>query len=326
MGRLDLSIAAAVVAMLSSIASGQTVAPLSGAGPPASDPTFRVGAGDVIQIRAVDDEEIPDKQVRIGVDGYISLPTVGRLRVTGLTAEEIQTAVADRLKRLYVDPDVSVSVVETHSQPVTVVGAVKTPGVMQLQGRKTLVEILSAAGGPLDDAGPSAKIARLKEFGQIPLPNAHDDPTGAYSIADVNLQAVMDGRDPAENIVIMPNDVINVPKGQMIYVIGEVLKPGTIVLGEKNSVTVLQAIGVTSGISKTAKASETKILRLTPGSSTRTEITVNLQSMLAGKGSDVPLQPDDILYVPNNLKKEVAMKTLDGLAGAGVAGALYRIP
>jgi polysaccharide export outer membrane protein len=299
-------------------------APVS-SGPAIGDPTFRVGAGDVIQIRVVDDEEIPEKQVRIGADGYISLPTVGRLRVAGLTAEEIQFAVADRLKRLYVDPDVSVSVAETHSQPVTVLGAVKAPGIQQLQGRKTLVEILSAAGGPAEDSGSSVRITRQKEFGQIPLPNAHDDPTGAYSIADVNLQTIMDGRDPAANILVMPNDQINVPKGQVVYVIGEVLKPGIIVLGEKNAVGVLQAVSIASGISKTAKASQTKILRVTPGSLTRTEITVNLQNMMAGKGNDVALQPDDILYVPNNLKKEVGLKALDSLAGAGAMSVLYRL-
>jgi polysaccharide biosynthesis/export protein len=319
MGRVDI-LAAAMLA-LSTAASGQSLPP----SPATGDPTFRVGAGDIIQIRVVDDEEIPEKQVRIGADGYISLPTVGRLRVAGLTAEEIQAAVANRLKRLYVDPDVSVSVAETHSQPVTVLGSVKTPGIIQLQGRKTLVEILSAAGGPAEDSGASVRITRQKEFGQIPLPNAHDDPTGAYSIADVNLQTIMDARDPAANIVVMPNDLINVPKGQVVYVIGEVLKPGIIVLGEKNAVGVLQAVSIASGISKTAKASQTKILRLTPGSLTRTEITVNLQNMMAGKGNDVALQPDDILYVPNNLKKEVGLKALDSLAGAGAMSVLYRL-
>jgi polysaccharide export outer membrane protein len=319
MVRLDFLTAAMLA--LSAAASAQSVQP-----PPATgDPTFRVGAGDIIQIRVVDDEEIPEKQVRIGADGYISLPTVGRLRVAGLTAEEIQAAVANRLKRLYVDPDVSVSVAETHSQPVTVLGSVKTPGIIQLQGRKTLVEILSAAGGSAEDSGSYARITRQKEFGQIPLPNAHDDPTGAYSIADVNLQTIMDARDPAANIVMMPNDLVNVPKGQVVYVIGEVLKPGIIVLGEKNAVGVLQAVSIASGISKTAKASQTKILRLTPGSLTRTEITVNLQNMMAGKGDDVALQPDDILYVPNNLKKELGMKTLDSLAGAGAMGVIYRL-
>ena len=94
-----------------------------------------------------------DKPVRVGSDGYINLPTVGRVKVADRTTEEVQTEIVGRLKRLIVDPDVSVTVVETHSHPISVVGAVKTPGVFELQGRKTLLEVISLAGGPRDDAG-----------------------------------------------------------------------------------------------------------------------------------------------------------------------------
>ncbi len=291
-----------------------------------SDPAFRLGPDDVISIRAVDAEEISDKQIKIGEDGFINLPTVGRIKAAGLTVEEVQTEVVNRLKRLIVSPDVAVSLVETHSQPVTVTGSVKNPGVIQLQGRKTLVEILAAAGGPADEAGYSIRITRQRIFGDLPLPGAHVDDTGAYSIADVNLAAIMDARDPAANIVLKPNDLINVPKAQMVYVIGEVLKPGNIVLGEQKTVTVLQAISLASGLSKTAKSTETKILRVTPGSSARTEIAVNLKLILAGKTNDVPLQAEDILYVPNSLKKDVGLRTLEALSGAGITTVIYRVP
>jgi len=295
-------------------------------GSPATDATFRLGAGDVIQVTAVEAEEIPKGPVRISSDGYINLPAVGRLKAADSTIEELQSAISERLKRLIVDPDVTVSVVETHSQPVSVVGAVKTPGIIQLQGHKTLLEVLSMAGGPADDAGYTIKITRQKEFGPLPLTNIATDARGDYTVAQVNIQAVTDGRDPKSNILMMPNDIVNVPKAQMVYVLGDVLKPGSIVLGDQKTVTVLQAISVASGLGKTAKATQAKILRLTPGSPRRSEIAVNLKTMLNGKGDDIDLRAEDILYVPTSLKKDIALKTLDSLGGAGAMSVLYRVP
>jgi protein involved in polysaccharide export with SLBB domain len=89
---------------------------------------------------------------------------------------------------------------------------------------------------------------------------------------------------------------------------------------------VLQAVSLASGITKTAKANQVKVLRLTPGSATRTELVLNLQLMLNGKVNDVMLQPDDILFVPNNLRKELGIKTLDALAGTAATGVIYRLP
>ena len=286
----------------------------------------RLGAGDVIQIHAVEAEDMSDKPIRIPPDGYINLPAIGRVKAAGRTTEEVQAEIVSRLERLIKKPDVSVSVMETHSHPISVVGAVKTPGVFELQGRKTLLEVMSLAGGPRDDAGYTARITRRIEAGTPPLANAVLDSSGQFSIAEIPLQNVMDARDPGSNILIMPNDVISVPKAQMVYVIGDVLKPGGIALGDQNSLTVLRAISIVSGMTKTAKSTEAKILRLTPGSTTRTEITVNLKKILAGKSDDVSLQSDDILYVPTSLKKDIALRTLESLGGSAVTSVIYRLP
>ena len=136
----------------------------------------------------------------------------------------------------------------------------------------------------------------------------------------------MDATDPAGNIVMMPNDVISVPKAQMVYVIGDVLRPGGIALGDQKTVTVLQAISIASGLGKTAKSTEAKILRVVPGTSTRTEVAINLKTILAGKTSDVLMQPDDILFVPTSLKKDVALRTLEALSGSAMTTVLYRLP
>ncbi len=288
--------------------------------------SLRLGPGDVIQIHAVEAEEMSDKPIRVLADGYLNLPTVGRIKAADRTPEELQAEIVIRLKRLIVNPDVSVSVVETHSHPISVLGAVKNPGVFELQGRKTLLEVLSLAGGPRDDAGYIARITRQIEFGTLPLTKATLDSSGEFSVAEVPLQKVMDARDPGGNIVMMPNDVVSVPKAQMVYVIGDVLKPGAIAMGDQNGVTVLQAIAIVSGMNKTAKSTEGKILRVTPGSTLRTEFVVDLKAMLAGKYGDVPLQPEDILYVPSSLKKDFAFRTLEALGGTGITSMIYRVP
>ena len=323
MARCSFFIAAAFYAGMLT-ASGQSAAPL--ASPASAGAASRLGPGDVILIHAIEEEGMSDTPIRIGSDGFINLPTVGRLKVVNRTAEEVQIDITERLKRLIVNPDVSVTVVETHSHPISVVGAVKTPGVFELQGRKTLLEIMSLAGGPRDDAGYTARITRQMEFGALPLESSTTDPSGQFSVAQINLQQIMDARDPSGNIVMMPNDVISVPKAEMVYVIGDVLKPGGIALGDQRQVTVLQAISIASGLGKTAKSTDAKILRVNPSSTTRTEVPVNLKTILAGKTSDIALQAEDILFVPTSLKKDVALRTLESLGGSGLTSVIYRLP
>src|SRR5438876_580086 len=105
--------------------------------------TYVLGRDDVITIRVTDAEEIGDQPVRIDPNGYIDLPMAGRLRAAGLTMEQLKAALVSRLKTYLNQPEVTVSIAEVHSQPVSVIGAVNTPGVIQLQGNKTLFEILA---------------------------------------------------------------------------------------------------------------------------------------------------------------------------------------
>ena len=113
---------------------------------------------------------------------------------------------------------------EIRSQPVSVFGAVTKPGVVQLQGRKTLYEVLSMAGGPRETAGSSLTVTRRRENGEIPLPGATIDPTGQFSTAELNVQEILEGKNPAANIEIKPNDMISVSEANsnMIYVVGDV--------------------------------------------------------------------------------------------------------
>jgi polysaccharide export outer membrane protein len=250
---------------------------------------------------------------------------VGRVQASGRTTEDMEKEIATRLKTYIRNPEVSVSVVELRSQPVSVIGEVMTPGVHQLQGRKTLVEMLSLAGGTRQDAGYSVRVTRQKEWGPIPLPHAAVDSSGEFSVAEVNLKEIMDAKNPAANILIMPHDVISVPRAELVYVIGDVKRSGGFVLGEKARMSVLQALSLASGLEKTAAPSKAKILRAsTTHDLKRTEIPVNLKRVLAGQDQDVPMEPDDILLVPGSKTRTALIRGLESALQIGTGVAIYR--
>lgn len=287
--------------------------------------TYTLGPGDQMVIRASGIEEITDKPIPIDSLGNIDLPTVGRIAAAGLTTEQLEAAIEARLKKYLVDPDVSVYLAEMRSQPISVLGAVQQPGVHQLQGEKSLFEVLSLAGGLRENSGNVVKITRKLRWGRIPLANVQDDPSGQFSVASVSVKDIMSASNPAENIMIKPEDVVSVPQADMIYAIGAIKKPGGYALGVNRSLSVLQILSLAEGLEKVAATSDAKIMRAVAGTSDRTEIPVNLKKILAGKGSDVPLQADDILFVPTSASKSVGYRTLEALAqSAGFA--IYRVP
>src|ERR1035437_5498567 len=129
---------------------------------------YVLGPDDQIVIHAIDSPEISDKPFLIGMNGNVTLPLIGRVQAGGLTVEQFEAELNTRLKKYLHDPQVSVTVAEFRSQPVSVFGAVTKPGVIQLRGRKTLYEVLSMAGGPNETAGSSLTVTRRRENGEIP--------------------------------------------------------------------------------------------------------------------------------------------------------------
>ena len=286
---------------------------------------YVLGPGDQVLVSVLDVPEIGDKPFRIDLNGFIKLPLVGRIQAAGLTVEQLEEEIAGNLKTILREPEVTISVVAFLSQPVSVLGSVRTPGMQQLEGRRTLREVLAAAGGLTDDAGYTVRIVRRREFGRIPLASAVDDPSGEYSVAEVSTKDIVEAGNPAQNIVIYPQDEISVPRGEMIYVVGTVPKAGGFVLQQRASLSVLQALSLAGGTDKGASAKKSLILRAVPGGTSRVEIPVNLTDILHGKAPDVGLQPGDILFVPSSTSKKVLSRVGDVVAST--AGLLvYRLP
>lgn len=288
--------------------------------------TYLLGPDDQLEISGPELTEFANKPERIDSEGDVQVPVVGRIHVAGLTVPEAEQALDQSLSKYIREPQVVVNVVETRSQPVSVVGAVNAPGVHQVQGHKTLLEMLALAGGLRQDAGYSVRITRQLEWGCIPLPTAVLDSTGKFSVAEVSLTKIMEGKDPAENIQILPHDVISVPKAEMVFVIGDVRRSGGFVLGEHKSISVLEALSLAEGLNTTADTRHAKILRLNRDADKREELPVDVKSLLTSKKQDVALQAEDILFIPGSTGKKAAMRALEAVIQTGTGLAIWHIP
>jgi polysaccharide biosynthesis/export protein len=292
-------------------------------GPPARP--YILGPGDQVVVRVSHVQEITERPIPIDMSGDIDLPMAGRIRAAGLDAEQLKNAIGERLKRYLVEPDVSVYLAEVRSQPVSVLGAVQSPGVYQIQGSKTLFEVLSLAGGLRPDAGDTVKITREISRGAIPLANAAKDPSGRFYVASVDVKSILSAANPAENIQIKPNDVISAPKAEIVYAIGAVKKPGGYVLGQNRTLGTLQVLSLAEGFDTAAATGDARIIRVMPDTGERTEIPVDLKKVLANKVPDIPLKADDILFVPTSATKRAALRSIEALIQIGTY-ATYRIP
>ena len=296
------------------IARGQdSVAPAK----PAGVSSYVLGPGDQILVRAANAPELNEKTIRIDLSGYINLPVVGRVQAGGTTVEALETELHRRLKIFLEEPDVSVSVMEYQSQPVSVFGEVASPGVHQLQGRKSLVELLAITGGVKADAGPVVMITRRMEYGRVPLPGAADDPTGRFSIAQVELKPLIQARTPQYDITIQPYDIISIPHAEFIYIAGDVLRSGTQPLIEKSTISIVEALSTAGGLTKTADPKKARILRATKANAIRPQEPVNIAKIMHGDSEDVQLMAGDILVIPSSNTKKAAQRALEAAIQIG---------
>ncbi|MEO8659274.1 MAG: polysaccharide biosynthesis/export family protein [Bryobacteraceae bacterium] len=273
---------------------------------------YILGPEDEITVRVLDLEEIDGKTpFRIDIRGNINLPLAGRVHAAGSTAEELEIEIAARLKKLLQAPTVTVAVSEFRSQPVSVLGAVQTPGVQQVRGRKTLFEVISLVGGLKAEAGNSIKITRRKKYGPIPLASNQADASGEFFVAEVKVRGIMDASSPQDNIFIQPEDTISVPKADLVYVTGSVKRSGGFVLNEKESISVLQALSLAEGLDRTAATSKAKILRPSADGVARLEIPIDLKKLMAGQTEDVSMKANDILFVPNSATKAASIRAAE---------------
>ena len=320
------------VFVFGSLLGASVLAPAEGQAPPAklaqaqADNSYTLGPDDQIKIWALGVEEVTDKPLRIDPSGNIDVPQAGQIHAAGMTVEQLRSELINRFSKQVLRPQVTVEITEYGSQPVSVVGAVNQAGVKQVQGRKTLMEVLSLAGGLRQDAGSTVTISRQIEYGPIPLLNAKPDPTGKYSVAEVGVKDLMSGKRPAENIPILPHDTVTVTTADVVYVMGEVKKAGEVTLKDRPTISVLQALASAEGYGPTPAPQNAKIVRLSPDSPDRVEIPVDLRKVVAGKAEDIAMRPNDILVVPPSAPKKIALRVTEAAIQTATGVIIWRRP
>ncbi len=264
-----------------------------------------LGAGDLLDVRVFDTPELSGR-FRVDNLGEITLPVGGTVKVMGLTAEQIQVAIEDRLRQRDIlhHPHVEVFVLEYATQGVTVMGEVKLPGVYPLLGKHTVLDFISVAGGVTPSASKTVILTHRQSPGQIVSIDLSSSP---QALAQQDLQ-------------VEPGDRIVVTRAGVVYVIGDVGRPGGYLIENKDTVTVLQALALAQGLNKTAKL-DARLIRNSPNG--RIESDLPLKKILANQAKDPGLQDGDILFVPVSGTKEWADKGVTSILQMAVGVVIY---
>ncbi len=254
--------------------------------PSSSQKDYTIGGKDVLQIVVFEEADLSSDGIRVSLDGFITFPLIGRVRVEGMTAYQAERELTRLLKTRYlVNPQVSVHLMEYSSKVVNVLGAVRNRGAIPLKGPSTLLEVLSLAGGVnIDEAGPNLIILR-------PLPGG-----GGVKNITINLDRLLNEGDLSQNIALQNKDTIFIPQADQIFVFGEVTSPGPYKLRTKD-VSVVEAITMAGGPTRLAAPNRTRFVRVKDG--IEQYISVNVDSIIKGdKSQDILLRPGDIVVIP----------------------------
>ena len=290
---------------------------------------YLIGAEDLIDISV---SQVPEltRTVRVSAAGEISLPLLGTMKVNGLSPLGLERLLTDMLRNSYVrEPQVTVFMKEFHSDPVSVMGAVKVPGIYHIQTRKSLIEILAMAQGlaegPSRLPGRDIVITRKNPTGGSAVPTADDAGTKEAEIVEVPIKQLMESGDPQWNVPIYPGDVVKVIPAGTVYVAGDVRTPGGFPLTDFDNISVIQALSMAGGPLKTAVRKKTVIIRR-DALGQRIEQKVDLTKVLAGKEQDVMLGPNDILFVPGSASKAAILRTLESTLQMATGMMIYNRP
>jgi len=271
-----------------------------------SSEPVRVGAGDLLTIRALHVPEMPERPVRVDEAGFVQLAMIGRVQAAGRTAQQLSHEIEQKLEAFVREPQVTVEVTEIRSRPVSVFGSVRKPGVYQMDRPKLrLVELLPIAGGLEPDAGSKVIVARGNGGGEVET---------------IPMSKLMNGQN-TDQYWVYPNDSVTVPRAKLIYVLGDVRRPGGFPLKDDETITALQALALAEGAQVTAATKNSRVIRK---GDEPNEQTVNLRSVLEGKTKDFALEPNDILFVPSSASKRTSIKIAEAAMQMAVGAVIWR--
>ena len=252
---------------------------------------YRIGPKDLLEIKVQEVPELSNLGVRVSEDGSITLPLAGNIGLAGMTKDDVEKLIARVLieRNLVKNPQVSVFIKEYQSQVVSLIGAVTKPGIYQLVGRVTLLDIISQAGGFKESA--SNEIFVLRE-GQ----------GGAAATMRIDLEDLTVNGNPKLNIPLQPGDVINIPADEVIsiFVFGAVRSPGALQVKKSSRINIVQAIAQAGGLTESGKYSGITIKR-TLKDGREENLKVNLMDIIRGKKPNIVLLKGDVVFVRESI-------------------------
>ena len=271
----------------------------------------QIADGDLLDVMVFDTPELSGR-FRVSNLGNITLPLVGSLPVSGLTAVEASERIAAKFKekQVLLQPQVSVFVAEYAVRGVTITGEVRGSGIFPLNGPRNLTDILAQAGGLGESASKTVSIVHRNDPSHIITVKLNVGPQTPASIA-------------AANIAILPGDTIYVARSGVVYVVGDLNRPGGYQVEHNNRLTLLEAVALAGGPTQTSKLSDARLIRRSETG--REELKVDLKKILYGGGPDMLLADGDILYVPISQRKVFTQRGIDVAINAASAFALYKL-
>ncbi|HEV7475660.1 MAG TPA: polysaccharide biosynthesis/export family protein [Pyrinomonadaceae bacterium] len=262
-----------------------------------SDQRYRIGPGDVLDIKVFNKPQFNREGVRVDPRGKIRMPLIKEEIVAACHTEaELEAIVTELLKEYILEPQVTVQIKEYQSEPVAVLGAVRAPSRFQLQRRVRLLELITFVSGPADNAGRTVQVVHTGP--RIPCGESSrvNEPETAASVIDsYQLSDTLRG-DEKSNPYVQSGDVVSIAAADQVYVIGNVIRPTAIALTEP--LTVSRAIAMAGGTALDTKKNEIHIIRQIPGGTDKKEILVDLEAINRHKAEDVVLMANDIVDVP----------------------------
>lgn len=276
-------------------------------------PVQKIGASDLIALSVYQSPELT-RTVRVSPEGDIRLPMLKKpIPAAGLMPGELEQSIAEALRaeQIFVDPVVTVNIVEYHSRPISVAGAVKRPVTFQAVGMVTLLDAVTRAEGLGELAGPEILITRRQQG---------PDGNLISLVQRVPVRGLIDQAEPEFNLRLYGGEEIRVPEAGRVFVVGNVKRPGSYPVHDAADTTVLKMLALSEGLAPFA-SKMAYILRKEERTGVKNEIPLELGKILARKSPDVPLMANDILYVPDNTGRRATSGALEKLAAFGSATA-----
>jgi len=273
----------------------------------AEDDRYRIGPGDLLDIRFVNRPNLSRDSVRVEGNGMIRMPLIDtEIQAACKTEGELAKEISGRYLKFYRNPQVDVFVKEYRSVTVSIIGFVGEQGRFQLQRRIRLLELLTYAKGTSEKAGQTINVIRSAPVIACQQPGTESED---LAFSNYKLSDTIAGK-PEANPYLQANDIVTVPEAEQVYVVGNVMSPRAISLSEP--ITLTQAIAMAGGVAKDSKKDKIRIVRQEANSQTKREIMVDLVAIEKKRAEDIALLPNDVVHVQTSEAKSLLRSLIGG--------------